>query len=148
MPLHGRLLRLSVVGPAVAMSAGLAALVLYCRALLQDAAAGREVVVGEGGFWFSIGGFLVASVAVFLLQVMRLASRVAGPEHRLQRTLQRIRSGDLDFRITLRRGDLLTGLAQECNELIDWLSRNPPAGARTGGDIVEIEAIEQARAKP
>lgn len=148
LPLRGRLLRLSVVVPCAAMLVGLAALVSYCRSLLQDAAAGREVVVGEWGFWLSVGGFLAMSMAVFLLQVVRLANRVAGPEHRLQRSLQRIRSGDLGFRITLRRGDLLTGLAKECNELIEWLNVNPPAGARTGGDVVEIEALEPGKGKP
>ena len=36
----------------------------------------------------------------------------------------------------------------ERNELLDWLNENPPQGARTGGDIIEIEAEREERAEP
>ncbi len=138
---RGRLLRLAVVVPGVAMAVSLVTLALYCRSLLAEAAAGRSVVVGEAGFWFVVGGFLVACACVVTLQSVRLAKRVSGPEYRLRRALQRIRSGDVGFRIALRRGDLLGGLARECNDLLDWLNENPPRGARTGSDIVEVAAV-------
>ena len=78
---------------------------------------------------------------------LRLAGRVAGPEYRLRRALQRIRTGDLGFRVNLRRGDLLAGLAQECNELLDWLNANPPRGAHTGTDIVEVAEFAEPAAE-
>lgn len=128
-----------VIGvPAAALLVGFLGLLLYCRGLLQAAAGGRDLVFGESAAWLSIGGFLVASLVVFLVQVVRLTHLVEGPEHRLQQTLRRIRGGDLSFRISLRRGDLLQGLAQECNEVLEWLNRCPPAGARTGGDVVAV----------
>jgi hypothetical protein len=40
--------------------------------------------------------------------------------------------------VSLRRGDLLSGLAQECNELLEYLNSNPPSGAKTGTDVVDI----------
>jgi hypothetical protein len=99
----------------------LVALVLYCRQLLMAAAAGEHVVVGEYGFWLVVGGFLGACAGVAVLQARRLGRLVAGPELRLCRSLRRMRSGDVDFRIKLRSGDLLSGLAEECNELLACL---------------------------
>lgn len=147
----GRRVRLGLVGvrwsfvvlgvPAVALLVGFLGLLLYCRGLLQSAAEGRQVVFGESAAWLAIGGFLVASLLVFLVQVVRLTRMVEGPEHRLLQSLRRIRGGDLSFRVSLRRGDLLQGLAHECNEVLEWLNRCPPAGARTGGDVVPV--VEQ-----
>lgn len=139
MPLGRRLLRLASLLPALVMCTGFAVLAHYCHTLLVDAAAGRPVVVGAAGFWFAIVGFFAACVVVVVMQSVRIAHRVGGPEWRLRRAMQRIRGGDLAFRVSLRRGDLLTGLAHECNELLDWLNRNPPAGTATGSDVVELE---------
>jgi hypothetical protein len=132
--------RLALLLPAVIMCVGFGALALYCHRLLEGAAAGRPVRTGDAGFWLAIVGFFIACIAVVLLQSLRLAQRVAGPEWRLRRSLRRIRAGDLGFRIALRRGDLLNGMAHECNELLDWLNANPPAGGRTGSDVVEVGA--------
>jgi hypothetical protein len=130
------------------MCASVVALGVYCRSLLGAAVAGEQVGIGTFGFWACVGGFLLASAAVVVVQSMRLAHRVAGPELRLRRALHRIRCGDVGFRITLRRGDLLGGIARECNELIDWLNRNPPPGVRTGSDIVEVPVESGPRKQP
>lgn len=148
VPLRGRLLRLAVAMPTVAMFVSVVALVVYCRALLQDAAAGREVVVGEAGFWLSVGGFLLTSLVVFVFQVARMAARVAGPEFRLRRSLQRIRSGDLGFRVELRRGDLLGGLAEECNLLVEWLARQSHAAQPERREAAEVRVVDQGSGKP
>ena len=135
----GRLARLALVAPIVLMVSAVAVLTLYCRSLLLEAVAGQPVTVGSVPLVLVAGGFLLASASVVLLQSMRIAARVAGPELRLARAMQRIRRGDVSFRVHLRRGDLLSGLARECNLLLDWLNENPPHGARTGGDIVHVE---------
>jgi methyl-accepting chemotaxis protein len=148
LPLGGRLRRLALLLPAVVMCLGFGGLAFYCHRLLDEAAAGRPVRAGDAGFWLAVAGFFLACIAVVLLQSLRLAQRVAGPEWRLRRSLRRIRAGDLGFRITLRRGDLLNGMAHECNELLDWLNANPPPGVRTGSDVVEVgaDAGEEVRA--
>lgn len=72
---------------------------------------------------------LVAATAAFALGIsgmliwiaLQQSHRIAGPTRRLEASIQRIRSGDLDFRVTLRDGDELTSLARELNELIDVL---------------------------
>ncbi len=142
--LRGRLVRVALAMPVVAMVSAVLLLTLYCRSLLLDAATGGPVVIGDLPLLLVAGGFLAASASVVLLQSMRLAARVAGPEVRLVRALQRIRSGDLTFRVHLRRGDLLTGLARECNALLDWLNANPPTGSRTGTDIVQFDEATAA----
>ena len=148
VPLRGRLRRLAFAMPTVAMFVSVVALVVYCRALLQDAAAGREVVVGEAGFWLSVGGFLLTSLVVFVFQVARMAARVAGPEFRLRRSLQRIRSGDLGFRVELRRGDLLGGLAEECNLLVDWLAKQSQAAPTDRRGPGEVRIVDEKGGKP
>lgn len=132
--LAGRLAAFVTLVPAVVMCITLVALVLYCRSLLTAAAAGEHVVVGEAGFWLVVGGFLGACAGVAVLQARRLGRLVAGPELRLVRSLQRMRSGDLDFQVRLRNGDLLNGLANECNELLAVLRRGPQPGGLSAPD--------------
>lgn len=140
-----RLVRMALVLPLLLLLAAVVALTLCCADLLDRAAVGRPAALGTGAIYLVAGIFLFASAVVVAVQSLRVAARVAGPEHRLRIALQRIRAGDLAFRITLRRGDLLGGLAHECNALLDWLNRNPPGSARTGGDLVELPmAVEDA----
>lgn len=124
--------------PAVSMFVTVIVLTHYGRGLLTDAAAGRGVSVSDGTAILLIGAFLLACASVVVLQSARLAGRIAGPERRLVQALHRIRAGDVAFRVNLRRGDLLGGLATECNALLEWLNANPPAGVRTGSDVVEV----------
>ena len=134
--LVGRLGRIAVALPGVAMCVTLVALAVYCRELLRSAADGERVVIGEAGFWLVVGGFLATCTGVAVLQARRLGRLVAGPELRLQRSLKRMREGDLDFRVRLRAGDLLTGLADECNQLLDAMQaqreRVPPVDPTSG----------------
>jgi hypothetical protein len=140
---RGRLLRLSLALPGAVMAASLLALVGWCHSLLAAASAGRAADPTGVGFWLAVGGFFAASAAVVVLQSVRLARRVAGPELRLRRALQRIRARDVGFRVTLRRGDLLADLARECNEVLEWLNANPPPGVRTGSDVVGLDDATQ-----
>jgi hypothetical protein len=145
---RGRLLRFSLVLPGVVMATSLGGLATYCHAVLTAAADGREPPIGGASFWLAVVAFFAASAGAIVLQCVRLAARVAGPEYRLRRALQRIRSHDVGFRVSLRRGDLLGGLARECNDLLDWLNQHPPRGARTGGDVVDIETEREERQEP
>ena len=113
----------------------------YGCGLLDSAADGRAVTVST--LFVPFAALLVAgSMVVLVFQSVHVANRVAGPEHRLAQAMRRIRDGDLTFRISLRRGDLLGPLARECNELLDWLNDNPPAGAAVGSDVVSLDGRE------
>lgn len=109
----------------------------FCHSLLRDATAGEPVAATW--LFFPLAVLLVTgSLVVAVFQTVHAANRVAGPEQRLMQSMQRIRRGDLAFRVHLRNGDLLAPLARECNELLDWLNRNPPAGATVGSDVVAV----------
>jgi hypothetical protein len=113
----------------------------YCHRLLSDATAGGSVA--ESSLFVPFAALLVVgSMVVVVFQSLHVANRVAGPERRLAQAMQRMRRGDLAFRIHLRRGDLLTPLARECNELLEWLNENPPAGAEVGSDVVSVDTQE------
>ena len=138
----GRLVRLAIATPLACLLLAVVALVLYCSSLLHDAAVGRPVVIGDAPLSLFVVGFLVASAAVVVVQSLRVAARVAGPEYRLCQTLQRIRRGEVGFRVRLRSGDLLTGLAAECNELLDWLERERSQVSALRADAAEPLAAE------
>lgn len=95
---------------------------------------------------------LLTALAVFLSAVSglsvgitgRLRQRVEDPTRRLVLAMRRVRRGDLTFRVHMRRGDLLRGVAVELNELIDWMNEVVPEGVRKGGDVVEVGELEDA----
>lgn len=131
-------LALACGGLALAI-VGLTAL---CRRVLGGAAELAAVPDHDVLLYLLAGTFLFAVGAAGFVHAAGLARRVAGPEHRLIESLRRLRSGDLTFRVCLRRGDLLGGLARECNEVLEWLNANPPRGARTGSDVFDVEQME------
>jgi hypothetical protein len=133
--------RLAVV-PVVGLGLAVVALTGWCRQELGAAAAGAGGARSELLLYVCASTFLLAIGAAGLLLAARLARRVAGPEYRLIEAMRRMRSGDISFRVHLRRGDPLTRLADECNELLEWLNRNPPRGTSTGTDLVDVEHLE------
>lgn len=147
-PSRRLLMRLSLTVPLSVLFASVVLLTVLCRQMLGGIAIGESGIDTSTALFVTAGGFLLSSMAVVVLQASRVAHRVAGPEYRLCQSLQRIRGGDLSFRIHLRKGDMLTGLAQECNELLDWLNRCPPAGCRTGTDLVEVLPDRLLEAQP
>lgn len=141
-PRDGRLRRIALVVPLSTLALAVVGMTIACRHLLVAACEGREPAAGPVSLWIVGAGFLLAAGAVVVMQAARVANRVAGPEQRLIRAMQRMRGGDLSFRVHLRKGDLLTGLALECNQLLDWLNENPPSGTRTGTDLIEVHPEE------
>ncbi|MBX3462054.1 MAG: hypothetical protein KF830_02705 [Planctomycetes bacterium] len=139
---------LALVLPVLVVAATSLLLVDHCRVLLADAGAADRVVRADLRLVFVLGGFVLACAALVGVQAARVAGRLMGPERRLVDALRRMRSGDLAFRVHVRRGDPLTGVVRECNELLDWLNANPPAGVRTGGDVIEMESAVAAEDTP
>jgi len=88
--------------------------------------------------FLAILGFTLAVAALVVFQALRFSHRIAGPAYRLVKSLERIRSGDISFRVNLRRGDHLSEVAAELNNLLDWLNENPPPGVKTGSDLVRV----------
>jgi len=139
---NGRAGSVAIVIPLVVLAIAVLGITIFCRRLLQDATEVGATGPADLPIYVAAGCFLLSAGAVVVIQSSRVAERVAGPEHRLIQGLRRLRSGDLSFRLNLRKGDLLTGLAHECNELIEWLNQNPPVGARTGSDMLEVAEVK------
>jgi methyl-accepting chemotaxis protein len=124
---------------------GLVALTAASYVALDAAASDALPQPATAPIYLAAACCLLVACLVVVVQGTRMAYRVAGPEHRLIQSLRRVRKGDLAFRVSLRRGDLLSGLAQECNELLDYLNTNPPSGAKTGTDVVDVAFEDEVR---
>ena len=122
--------------PIVALCITAIAFAGHCLVLMQSVA--RDDHASPFGFWPAAAAFIACVLLVVILEVARIGKRFEQPERLLRRAMQRMRGGDVGFRVTAKRGEPLGGLVRECNELLEWLNANPPAGARVGGDIVEL----------
>ena len=90
----------------------------------------------------SAAAFVLSIVAVLLIEVVGITDRFRRPEQQVRLALQRIRAGDVGFRIGHRRGEPLGRLVHECNHLLEWLNRNPPSGVSVDGDVFELPTDE------
>ena len=70
---------------------------------------------------YSVLGYSLVCSVVIVVRGLRFSHRVAGPAHRLAKSLERARNGDLSLRVTLREGDYLGEVAVELNQLLDVL---------------------------
>lgn len=84
---------------------------------------------------------ILAFEATIVVQALRVSHRVEGAAYRLVKDMQRIREGDLDFTVRLRRRDHLQEVAAELNRLMEWLRTRLPA-AGVGADPPAASADE------
>ncbi|MCA8941683.1 MAG: hypothetical protein KDB80_03915 [Planctomycetes bacterium] len=127
-----------VLVPTVGLAFTTLIVAVFCRRLLTESLAIDGELPSLIPLLLSVLGFFVVCSVVMAVQGLRFSHRIAGPAFRLCKSLERIRSGDIGFRVTLRRGDYLTEIAEELNETLDWLNANPPQGVRTGTDVFEV----------
>lgn len=78
-------------------------------------------------------------VLVLLMDVANFARRFHRSDQQVRAAMQRIRPGDVDFRVALRRSEPLSRLLHECNRLLEWLNRNRPGGVHNGEHVFEID---------
>ena len=68
-----------------------------------------------------ITSLIIASVATVVITLF-LPQKIAGPLYRIEKDLmERVGTGDLTVKVTLRKGDEITGLANALNETISKL---------------------------
>lgn len=124
--LQGKLVRDIVLVPCLALT-GLAMVVIYLAAQVAGEATRSEAALPSlVPLLYSVTGFVVCAALFIVLRARRTAFHVAGPVYRFSETMKRIRTGDVGFRIALRKGDVLGGLADEINETLAWLEAHPP----------------------
>ncbi|MCB9869829.1 MAG: HAMP domain-containing protein [Planctomycetes bacterium] len=118
------------------MSSG--AVVWFCRRLLVEAVRHEITLPSLVPLFLAVLGLVAVATVLVFAQAARSARRLHGPIQRITVAMQRMRTGDIGHRVHLRRGDHLREVAGELNLLLDWLNENPPAGVRTGTDVVEV----------
>lgn len=144
--LQRRTVRGVALAPCAIVVLAVLAIAVFCSTLLEEAARSRVSLPSLVPLFGALLGVLAATALVVWFQAVRMAQRLAGPAFRLVKSLQRMREGDISFRVHLRRGDHLTDVAAELNNVLDWLNQNPPRGARTGGDLVQVGRREKSPA--
>jgi len=80
---------------------------------------------------------LVNVIIVFIVSIM-YSHQFAGPAYKLEKSIQRIASGDLTFEISLRRNDSLKELAMAINSMLARF-RDTLAQARALSDDVAVK---------
>jgi uncharacterized membrane protein YbhN (UPF0104 family) len=106
---------------------------------LQSAVHGQAGPRGADALWIWAVALVVAAAIALLVEVANIVRRFRRPEQQVRLAMQRIRAGDVGFRIARRRGEPLGRLVHECNDLLEWLNRNPPDGARIDRDVFDLE---------
>jgi hypothetical protein len=127
-PLQKQIVLAISLMPTFGLAACTLIVAVFCRRLLGEASFYEIELPSLVPLFLSILAFTVAAGVVGILQAVRFSHRIAGPAYRLIKSMERMRSGDIAFRIQLRKGDHLTEIADEMNRLLDWLNANPPPG--------------------
>lgn len=146
VPLQSRYVIYLALVSAVVGAAGAALGVWYC---VDVAEVGGEV---EGALSSQLPRLvwllLIAACAVVLVPGIALSHRVAGPMYRLADSMRRVRDGQLDFRVRLRRHDHLEELATTFNAMVEGLEGQRDIAERMRAEArARLEAaLEKLRA--
>ena len=124
---------------------------VYCARIAEQANV-ADVQLDVVPLFLTAMGFLILATFFFLLNSLRMSHRIAGPIYRLATTLKQVRQGDVNVRSHLRDGDLLTELADEMNEFLDWASDYLPknseeVAASTPADV-QLEGADAPVSEP
>ncbi len=129
-PLQGDLILKISLFPTLALAATTILLAVFCQKLTDEALLADIELPSLVPLLITVMGFVLVSVMFLLYNALKISHRIAGPIYRICKCIQRIRSGDASFEITLREGDHLEEVRDELNQLLDWLNENPPPGLK------------------
>lgn len=148
--LQKRIVLAVILVPTIGLAMSTMVVAVFCRRLLSESLTVDAELPSLVPLLVSVLLFFTICSLVMAVQGLRFSHRIAGPAYRLCKSLEQIRSGDIDFRVSLRRGDYLTEIADELNATLDWLNENPPDTVvhRGGGDIVEVAAVDSSSQMP
>lgn len=137
--LQRRIILAVILLPTIGLALSTMVVAVFCRQLLMEALQFDAELPSLTPLLVSVLAFFVVCSVVMAVQGLRFSHRIAGPAYRIVKSFERIREGDISFRVTLRKGDYLTEVADELNLTLDWLNENPPASVvTTGGDVVDV----------
>ncbi|GAB4138048.1 MAG: hypothetical protein Fur0037_03570 [Planctomycetota bacterium] len=127
-PMQRRIVLSTAVLPALALGAVAVVTAIWCNGTMNRALEIDPLLPNLTPLIYVSSAFQVVAGVLLVLSTLKVSHRVAGPAYRICKSLERIRSGDISFRVQLRKKDHLTEIADEMNRLLDWLNENPPKG--------------------
>lgn len=93
----------------------------------------------------------VGMLPIFLIDLVRLSHRIAGPLYRFTQSLQSMTAGEEVRRVRLRKGDLMDELEQSFNAYVDVYERHRQSGrgleTMTPEEAERIESTVEAPRK-
>jgi nitrogen fixation/metabolism regulation signal transduction histidine kinase len=128
--------------PSIGLAATMGLICYFCNNLYNEAVQLQVHLDGLMPLFLAVSGFVLVSGFFMISNALMISHRIAGPSYRLAKSMEQIREGDIAFQVNLRKGDHLTELRDELNQLLDVLNDNPPPGFRTR----EMRAAEEAAA--
>ena len=138
-----KLVLLLTVLPMLVLVVSVFGVAWFCRGLVEEAERADMDLPRLFPLFLSVFGITLVACFFVVTHGVRLSRRIASPTVSLTTAMQRVRAGDLAFRVHLRSGDYLSDIASEFNRLLDWLNENPPEGSRTGSDVVDVYAADR-----
>jgi hypothetical protein len=137
-----RIIRRAAVIPSIALLALGTAVAVHCMRVIGEAYEHGVDLPGMRFLLPAILAFVIAMAGLLLHQAVHFSNKIGGPAYRLILSMRQFRAGELPGKVKLRGGDYLTEVADELNDLLDWIRAqhgNPePAPAP---DVVDVETL-------
>lgn len=110
---------------------------LYRRQVAAGHLATDGTILGMPDHQLGIFLLFVSASMTQLVSALLSSQKIAGTSYRIARVLETWRDGNRAARVTLRRGDYQTRLADDLNGFLDWLGSEgapaPPAAGESRG---------------
>ena len=132
-PAQKRIITAVVLVPTAGLAITTVVVAFFCRRLVDEALLSDAELPSLAPLLYSVLGFCVICAAVIAVRGLHFSHHVSGPAYRICRSLERMRTSDVAFRVKLRRGDFLDEIAAELNLLLEHLDATPASGAAEGG---------------
>lgn len=142
-PMQGRMMLSMALIPGAALIGVAILTAIYASRITREALATDSDLPDVMPLFYLVIAFEVVAGFIMVINSLRVSHTVAGPAYRICKSIERIRGGDLAFKVTLRKGDHLTEVRDEMNKLLDWLNENPPAGCTTRAMAAAQEAAQE-----
>ncbi|MEM7202734.1 MAG: hypothetical protein AAF628_20875 [Planctomycetota bacterium] len=128
--------------PTLALTVSSLIVAVFCRKLLGEANRVEADLPSLVPLFVSVLGFVLASAAIVVHQAIRFSHRIAGPSYRFIKSMEQVGGGDTDFRIKLRKDDLLTEVADAFNDMLDGLDAQGPERPGEAGASPSLSAAD------
>lgn len=145
---QARMVRRLGMAPLALLFAQAVATAILMRWLLDEVATLQVEIRWAVPFAALSMCFVMVTAVALAFQSLKHSHAVAGPCVRLKKSLQRIRTGDVDFEVKLRQGDELQDVADELNELLRWLQQHRPAAAPPSPADAAAPAADASATEP